>query len=136
MLCANAKSEAAAMQDARAAVPESGVNSHAAKNYTHHLSMLVQILLMCNIACRDPGTGEEMSAACPRNAQAAQQASESNLCHGAGGHCAIVRDGFYGTNLLMIALGVGLFFHFRRALPALESLPLDAWRGKPPRRHA
>ena len=41
-----------------------------------------------------------------------------------------VRDGFYTLSFAAAALGLVLFFWFRRALPALEALPKDAWRAK------
>jgi Acetyl-coenzyme A transporter 1 len=72
------------------------------------------------------------AATCPRNPQSAAQ---PNACTAAGGACALVRDGFYITSTLLALLGAALFVHFRRSLPALEALPLDAWRGKPARRH-
>ena len=84
--------------------------------------------------CRDAETGVLLhEARCPRNYQASQQ---PNTCTEAGGACVAMRDGFYATNALLVALGAALFLHFRRALPALERLPLEAWRVKALHRHA
>lgn len=86
---------------------------------------------MCH---RDSESGAPLpKVACPRNYQASQQ---PNACTEAGGTCVAVRDGFYATNALLVVLGAVLFLHFRRALPALEGLPLEAWRVKSLHRHA
>ena len=65
--------------------------------------------------------------ACPRNPQAATQA---NACTAAGGFCDLRRDGFYVTSFAAVLAGVALYLYFRKALPRLEALPLDAWRWK------
>ena len=78
--------------------------------------------------CRDEDSGERVpDVSCPRTAQAAAQATE---CVDAGGTCTLERDGFYITSGVALVAGVALFVFFRRTLPRLEALPLDAWRCK------
>lgn len=48
----------------------------------------------------------------------------------AGGECAMQRDGYYALSYGAVAVGLLLFFWFRRVLPQLEALPLEHWRAK------
>jgi hypothetical protein len=59
---------------------------------------------------------------------------QPNACTEAGGMCTRIRDGFYPTSVLLIAIGTVLLLYLRPALQDLEALPLESWRVKPPRR--
>lgn len=63
----------------------------------------------------------------------ASQGNTAHACGEAGGQCSTVKDGFYPLSYGMIVLGVLLSWHFSKALPQLEALPIHHWRAKPKR---
>jgi len=70
------------------------------------------------------------SGTCPTKAAAGDAGAAA--CAAAGGECVLVRDGFYGLSVGLVAVGVGLGFWYARLIPQLLALPLSAWRAPPP----
>jgi PAT family acetyl-CoA transporter-like MFS transporter 1 len=76
----------------------------------------------------------DAALAAPEGAGACGPASAGGAadgaCTGAGGACAVARDGFYVLSCAAVAAGCVLLAWLRRALPRLEAAPASAWRAR------
>jgi hypothetical protein len=88
------------------------------------LFTMVDLLTARRCMGADPTLGAH---ACPRTRIAGRA---DNACTRAGGECVVNRDGYYALSYCAVAIGLLLFFWFRRVLPRLEALPLERWRAK------
>ncbi|CAI6336803.1 unnamed protein product [Periconia digitata] len=55
--------------------------------------------------------------------------ADKHRCVDGGGHCNVVRDGYYVTNIICIVIGIVTFYGFiKPAVTRIQALPLRAWR--------
>lgn len=78
----------------------------------------------------DAGLAPEAHAACAAAPAAAAAPDMHNACTAAGGSCVVAVDGFYRLSAVAVVAGAVLMVWLQRVLPALERLPLSAWRGR------